>query len=488
MGARAVAGIGIQLNRIFSKRTVTTSLYGIVFSINYAIGPMLLVILCLLLMYKALGFNEVGYVDRELFSCSLLYIFLFSLLTVAPFNSTLSKYMTDRIYLEHYDDIRPCAYMGIILNLSFSSLLGIPFYLRVILVGHVPAYYVFTSYIGYLSMTLVLAAMIYNSILKHYKKISKFFMFGMLTALLLSLLFRYVLHFSVTYSMLLSLTIGFLQIAIMEFSNILRNFHANSYNYRGAFSYFRIFWKLIVSNFLYIFGLFAHNFVFWSLPWHLVILNSYVCNQPYDLASCIAMLTNISASVLFITRTEMHFHQRYADYTHAVNGGKLDSIEKAKQRMFSTLASQILALVQIQFIVSVVLYLIANILLPLYGFSGMTMQIYPLLSVGYFIAYIMYSGMLFLYYFNDLTGSLISSVIFSSISLGASFISAHLPIMWYGSGFTVAAFCSFTFIYFRLRWVEKNLNYFTFCTGTVLKPAEGEMPPAEVFQREQSAP
>ena len=101
-----MAGIGIQLNRIFKKRTVTSSIYGIAFSVNYAIGPMLTVIGCLLLMYSVLGFSEVHYSERELFSSSVLYIFIFSLLTTSPFNATLSKYMTDKIYL---DKLTTCA-------------------------------------------------------------------------------------------------------------------------------------------------------------------------------------------------------------------------------------------------------------------------------------------------------------------------------------------------------------------------------------------
>lgn len=41
---------------------------------------------------------------RELFSCTVLYIFIFSLLTASPFNSVLSKYMSDVIYEETYED------------------------------------------------------------------------------------------------------------------------------------------------------------------------------------------------------------------------------------------------------------------------------------------------------------------------------------------------------------------------------------------------
>ena len=40
-------------------------------------------------------------------------------------------------------------------------------------------------------------------------------------------------------------------------------------------------------------------------------------------------------------------------------------------------------------------------MLPLFGFSGLVMSIYPCLAAGYFILFLMYSAMLFLYYFND---------------------------------------------------------------------------------------
>jgi uncharacterized membrane protein len=476
-----MAGLGVQLNKIFDKHTVAAAIYGIGFSFVYTIAPMLVVIGCLLGMYRVLGFVEVGYLERETFSCSILYIFIFALLTSAPFNSVLSKFQTDRIYEQRYEDIRPCIYVGTITNLTFSSLLAIPFYLYEIFVGGVAVYYVFTTYMGYLGLTLTFSTMVYNSILKQYKKISLYFICSMALSFVLSIVFRYLLGFSITYSMLLALAIGFLLIASLELANVLRYFPGNSRKYGDVLYYYRIYWKLIASNFLYTLGLFIHNFVFWAQPWHLVVRNTYVCNQPYDMASCLAMFTSISASVLFISRVEMHFHERYKDYTEAVISGKLDSIEKSKKRMFRGLSSQLFSLVQIQFIVSVILYLIAIVILPLMGFSGMVMEIYPQLAVGYFFTHLMYSELLFLYYFDDLTGAAINSAIFAGVALIGSIISVNLPIIWYGAGFTAAAFLAFTFSYFRLRWIEKNLDSHIFCRGTVLKQVNGDMPDANVY-------
>ena len=93
-----MAGIGVKLNKIYKKNTVTTDIIGFFYSTVVTIAPILVVIINLVLMQYALKFNTVGYFDRELFSCTVLYIFIFSLLTTSPFNAVLSRYMSDVIF------------------------------------------------------------------------------------------------------------------------------------------------------------------------------------------------------------------------------------------------------------------------------------------------------------------------------------------------------------------------------------------------------
>lgn len=478
-----MAGVGIKLNRIFNKRSLMSSLYGVACSISYTIAPMLVVIGCLLLMFTVLGFDSVGVLERELFSCTILYIFIFALLSSSPFNSVLSKYMADHIYTEDYDDIRPCIFFGLGCCMVLAALLGIPFYLHVYFKGGVPAYYVFTSFMCFLALALVFCSMIFNSILKAYKFISIYFIIGMLLTFLLSLVFHFLLHMSITYSMLLALTIGFLLIAVLQMSHALKYFKNSSHRFRPVARTFKRYWKLVAANFLYTFGLFAHNFVFWTHPWRMIVVNSYVCNQPYDMATCIAMFTNISATTFFISKVEMHFHEHYADYMNAVIGGKLDTIEKAKNRMFRTLSNQLLTLVRLQFCVSIVIFLLANIFLPILGCSGITMQIYSLMAVGYFMSFLYYSLMLYLYYFNDLSGAAVSALIFAGVTVIGSFFSMQLPVIWYGLGFTVASLAAFSYSYFRLRWIEKRLDHFIFCRGSIMEKGSGKKPPSLVFSR-----
>lgn len=119
-----MAGIGLKLNWIFGKRTILSSVLGVGYSAGVTIAPMAVIIGNVLLMGKVLGFDRLGYAGRELFSCTLLYIFIFSLLTTAPFNAVLSRYLSDVIYEERYADILPCFYVGLLLNVVFSALFG----------------------------------------------------------------------------------------------------------------------------------------------------------------------------------------------------------------------------------------------------------------------------------------------------------------------------------------------------------------------------
>ena len=205
-----MAGIGVRLKRIYEKQTLVAHLVGFAYSIMVTIAPMLVVIGTVMLMSIVLGYDQVGYARRGLFSCTMLYIFIFALLTASPFNSVLSRYMSDVIYEEKYENILPCYNIGMLLNLILSCALGIPFCIWERVVGGVNLLFVFTGFCGYISLVLVFYSMLYLSICKDYQKISFFFIDGMIFAFLFSVILVKLLHREVVYSMVLSLSCVFL--------------------------------------------------------------------------------------------------------------------------------------------------------------------------------------------------------------------------------------------------------------------------------------
>lgn len=128
-----------------------------------------------------------------------------------------------------------------------------------------------------------------------------------------------------------------------------------------------------------------------------------------------------------------------------------------------------MSLARVQFIITLVIFLICMIFLPQLGFGGMTMRIYPCLASGYFILFLMYAEIIFMYYFNDMKGCVLTGLVFCLITLVGSIISSHFTEIWYGAGLVVGSFAGWTVAYGRLRWMEKHLDVHIFCNGHLLK-------------------
>ena len=481
-----MAGIGFKLNRVYRHRSLGMHLYGFAYSAMVTVAPVFVVIGAVFVSQLVLHFETVEYARRELFADTVLYIFIFGLLCASPFNAVLSKYLSDIIYEEKYEDIIPCFHFGMFVNIAFGAALGIPFCIHEHFVGGVPIYYVFTGYCGFTALMLVFYTMLYLSITKNFVRISLFFSIGMavtvLTALLWSL-FRFPFHMETTYALLLALTIGFTVIAALEIALVKSFFRKNSGNWRPIIGYMKKYWKMILINTLYTLGLYIHNFVFWTTDLRNVLVDSFVTCMPYDMATCLAMFTNISATIIFIVNVELHFRDRYRHYFEAVIGGRRHDIRNARSRMFRQLAAELMTLIRLQFIITSAVFLLCITLLPAIGMGGLTMKIYPCLCVAYFALFLMYSEILFLYYFNDENGALMTVCVFVPVTLLGSIFSSHLPEIWYGLGVLLGSVLGYTVAYFRLRWMNRHIDREVFCRGTLIPSGEGEMPSPVVYSK-----
>ena len=179
----------------------------------------------------------------------------------------------------------------------------------------------------------------------------------------------------------------------------------------------------------------------------------------------------------------MEFHDKYKNYSEAVIGGRGMDIRNSKARMFEQLTDELMNIVRIQFIISIVLFFLCMFILPWLGMGGMVLMIYPCLTAGYFVLFIMYSAIIFLYYFNDQKGALLTSFCFAALTYACSVIATKLPVIWYGIGLFIGAFVGFSVAYMRLMKMEQTLDVHIFCKGNLLKMATGEKPSNKVYDK-----
>ena len=99
------------------------------------------------------------------------------------------------------------------------------------------------------------------------------------------------------------------------------------------------------------------------------------------------------------------------------------------------------------------------------------------------MVFIMYSAIIFLYYFNDLMGSVYTAVGFCLVTWIGSLIASHQSMIWYGAGLFAGALTGWTIAYARIRWVEKNMDAHIFCRGTLIPNGRGPKPSGLVYKK-----
>ncbi len=464
-----MAGIGFELKKLFKQGSVFSTLRGVAYASLTTIGPMVLIMTVLLIMYGVLGYMNVPIIQRELLSSTFLYAFIFSMIVAAPVSIVLSRYIADKIFEERQEDILPSYYVGLLISVVLCALLGVPFCIAEVVVGGVDPLFVFVSYWMFTELVITFFSMTYIAALKEYRQIAKAYIIGLSIVLLLGFFLQENSSLSTIEVILYSFTVGFCITALLLFSQVRSFFRVSSRNYREVLSYFKRFRALVASNLFYTLGLYSHNFVFWFSDLYIIVAKVFRSAPSYDMASCLAMFTNISLTVTFVVRVETRFHEKYQTFCEAVIGGRKSDINYARTAMFRTLTHEMWFVIQMQIVITTAIFFAALIFLPQLGFSGMTLTIYPVLTAAYLVIFVTQSFTVFLYYIEDYRGAVYTTLAFWLGTIAASiFARDFLQPSLYGLGAFIGAFIGWSVCYYRLRYMERNFDQQIFCRGHVV--------------------
>lgn len=78
---------------------------------------------------------------------------------------------------------------------------------------------------------------------------------------------------------------------------------------------------------------------------------------------------------------------------------------------------------------------------------------------------------------------MLTAVLFCAVTLLGSLFSMRLPEIWYGLGLLLGALTGFLTAWFRLRWMEKNLDNHIFCEGDLIPRRRESRPSGKVYER-----
>ncbi|BDF04970.1 exopolysaccharide Pel transporter PelG [[Clostridium] hylemonae] len=481
-----MAGIGFELKKIYRKESISRGMLGVVYSSVVTVGPMLMVIAAILLLYFFLGMTKVSYADRELLSSTILYTFIFSVILTAPFNVVFSRYLADKFYTEEYSNILASYYTGNSICCILATVLFLPVGWSLRVRGGIDIPFILAAYVQWISLVILFFAITYLHATKDYKIIALFFFIGMFVCFLSAFAFYKLLDQDAVHSIIYGLSLGFFLIAVLDFSYIKRYFRSVSRAYGECLPYLGIFKKLLAANLFYILGLYVHNFVFWTAPSRLFVASTFYSHQAYDMASCLAMFTNISVMISFMVVVETRFHNAYKEYMEGVIGGTYKMIVKARKKLFRTLSQQIIQVFGTQMAITSVIFLFLILFGTKIGFDSVTMAIYPVLVVAFLGIFMMYGNIIYLYYFADMTGAVITGALFFAVTLAASLLSSTWSVPFWGAGVFLGMLAGWTYSFFRIRWIERNLDTFIFCDYKVIDTMKSSSKGKIIYRKKEN--
>lgn len=468
-----MAGIGFELKKLFSKEGIISTVFAGLYATIVTVGPTIMVIGCINLMYYLLPYVNIPMYEREVLSSTILYVFVFSLIISSPINIVLSRYTADKIYLEEYDSIMPAMDMGNMVLAILTALTGVPFGIAMYYVGKFPVLYILIAYLFYAGLVFSFYCMTFITLLKEYRKITYSFLFSLAAGVLFSCAAVFWWKFSVVYAIISALAISFNLIAVLLMVRIRRNFRNHNKRSREVLHYFKKCGLLFAASFFYTLGLYSHNFVFWLFsPYQVVVAKVFVSAPVYDVATYLAMLSNISILVIFMVNVETKFHTAYKLYCESVIGASGRDILKAKNNMIEVLRKELLYIIQIQMIINICIFVLVIAFASDLSITGRVLMIYPIMSVAYMVIFLLQCMTIFQYYLDDGGGAAFTGFLFMVGTAAGSAISMALPPVFAGSGVLAGAFIGFTFAFFRIRHKLIHLDEHIYCRGNILNLQE----------------
>jgi len=477
-----MAGIGIKLNRIFDRRPVAARLYGFAYSGLVTVAPMFTVMGAVAAGQALLGYAAVGYARRALFSGTLLYMFIFSMIVASPFATAASRRLSDALYSGRSGAALPTFYAGLAAALAAGALLAAPFCLRAWLTRGMPLAWALAGFCGFGALLAAAYAQPFLAIGEKHLPVALFHALGMALAVLLAWMLGRLLRWEPTLALLTGLSAGLALVVSLEIACLHACFPSGG-RIREAARAFPPRLRLPIASLLHALGLYVHNFVFWAAAGDGNLPGGFLMLPAYDTATFLALFTNISAPVIFTVRLEMRLHSRMAAYADALAVGRAREIHAAQAALLERARTELLLLARLQCGVTAVGFLLLRSLLPALGFSGPVMQQYPCLCAGWFMVFLAGAALQLLFALEDETGALLTAGLFCLTTAAGALIGARLDGIWRGLGPAAGGFSGFTAAWLSLRRLARRFDAHAFCRGRLIPRGHGKKPAAQVYAR-----
>lgn len=459
-----MAGVGFELRKLLNTKSVSRKFTGVLYASFVTIGPILAFVALLILIHVGMWFYGVSEADRLMFTTTILYMMISSVVISTIINTVLSRYLADSIFNKDNEKINSSVLGAVCISAVLSMIAGIGLIFPMVAIYNLSLLYSVGLYLFLMTISMAFVIMTYISAIKEYAKVAKSFFIGLLFGLGVFLLGYYIFNAELVVSFIYAMTATFFVIDVLLLV-IIRTFYRGKGRFSFDFlSYFKKYPALLFSGLFYILGMYAHNIIFWYFS-DIYTQVMYLKILPaYDMATFLAMLINLSAMVIFVVKVETSFYERYRVYCKNIASANYEEIEKSRKNMQRVLDHELFYLYEVQLVITIVLIALGMVFLPRFNFGGMVLDYFTVLGLAYYSTFCMYLTVVFLYYYDDQKGALLTTLIFFLVTVATSMILTNISSAYFGLGLLIGAIVSWIFGFNRLKYFTKYVNRNMFCS------------------------
>ncbi len=390
-----MAGIGFQLRHLMRRQDVSGVLQAYGYAALISSGPWLLSIGTLALLGVLLR-PLMGEQTVSVFFSSVTHVYAFSLIITGPLQLTLTRHAADLDFLGDRERILPTFLTAMAVTTPFFSAAGLAFFLGCVpgeLLPRLSAALLFTCVCSIWVLGIYLSAMKnYTAVLAAYATGygSSFFLAWICAAKLGS-----------GYTML-GFTIGHIILVALILGLLRRELGGEKFgDWDGLRSVIK-FPELAGCGLLYNLAVWSDKFIHWWLgPEKIQIAGALYAAPIYDQALYMSFLTIMPGMAVFLLKVETDFAEHYESFYRGIlNRATLDELRESKQRMTEALTEGFSLLIKVQGVVTGVLFIFAEDLLPRLGLGALQTGVFQITIMGSFLLVIYLGLMTVLFYFD----------------------------------------------------------------------------------------
>lgn len=460
-----MAGIGFELKKLFSDdATVTSDMKATIYSTIVGIGPWLITTVSL----NVLSFIAKIYIplrsDRNIFITAIIYSFIFSQIFMGPFQYLVTRFISDKIYLDETKEIRGAFIGGIKIIFMITFIAGFIYMKN----SPLPSYFKYVEIILFSLTAMTWLTMIFIGVLKNYNFVVISYLIGNVVAIVLGVIFfkfeifRGLLVY-LPFPLLLAYTIGMFVIFFL-ISSYLMSILENEGSSEFAFlNYYSGYLSLGVMGTLFVIGTWAHIGINWLSENTYLIGGTFLASPFYEIIAFYASILVLPTMVYFFIFLETNFFVHYKEYYYELNNyGNNDEIERKRGKMIEVLKKEILYCMELQFFISLSFAFISNIIFENFGLDLYYVDLFRIMVFGTYCTVFTSIYLVLLLYFDARKEALILSTVFAVLNIALSYIFFKLGPVYSGVGYFIANFISLILANFILDNVLAKLNFQSF--------------------------